>query len=390
MSVGLALAATGSYAALLVGALGIGVGGICPSMAAVVLRRTLPGDSIVRAVTIVSFTALVGTGIGFISGGAALHYVTLREYFVIVAIVGAIATTGLYFTIPKAPPADRGTLELTSVALLVGWFVAILFAFSKGPEWGWTNPVTLGLFGAGLLTAFIWVQREYKLETPVIDLTLLRSKQYRRTLFGALTLGMGGLGFSVLFPTIAQVKGAGFGPQATTLQTGFLMLPYAGCGLAGVLIASRIGARGHPLLAAGIGAMGHCLGALWMAFFHNELWQILVGATIYGTGIGLLNCSLNSAIQYFVPKPKAGMAAAMLGLTIAFSASVTPIVYGIILAHKSVPGLPGIPAESQFVIAFLANATVDVMCAIVCFLSLRQPRPSSEAEQGVAAISTVS
>jgi len=372
LAAGLALAATGSFAALLVGVLGIGVGGMAPAMAMAALRRSLSGESIGRAVSVTMTTLLVGTGIGYIAGGAALDHISLRECFVISAIVSALVTVAVYLVFPHTPAADRGSLGFVSVGVMVGWIVAILFAISQGPAWGWTDPKTLGLIAAGLLTAIVWARRELKLETPVIDLTLLRSSQYRRTVFGGLTLGMGGSAFTVLIPMIAQVKGAGFGPELTILQTGFIMLPYALIGMLGVAIGSKWVAQGYPLGAAGFGALGHGSGALWMAFFHNSVWQLLVGAAIYGVGIGLLNCALFSSIQKVVPEAKAGMANATLGLTAALAGAVGPIIYSVILARRSVPWLPGVPAEGQFVIAFLVNMAVDLTCALVCFRSLRR------------------
>ncbi|MDP1737160.1 MAG: MFS transporter [Caulobacter sp.] len=383
LAAGLALAATGSFAALLVGALGIGVGGMAPAMAVAALRRSLPGESIRRAVSITMTCVLLGTGLGFIAGGAALHYISLRDWFVIAAIASALVAAAVYVVFPHIPAADRGSLGFVSVGVLVGWIVAILFAISKGPAWGWADPKTLGLIAAGVFTAIVWARRELKLDTPVIDLTLLKSTQFRRTLFGGVTLGMGGSAFTVLFPMIAQVKGAGFGPEATILQTGFIMLPYALVGVLGVAVGSRMVARGYPLVAAGLGALGHGSGALWVAFFHDSEWQLLAGAAIYGIGIGLLNCGLMSSIQKAVPEAKAGMASAMLGLTTVLAGSVGPIIYSIILVQKSVPWLPGVPAEGQFVIAFLVNAAIDLTCAIVCLRSLLRPKPDAEADRSL-------
>jgi MFS family permease len=169
----------------------------------------------------------------------------------------------------------------------------------------------------------------------------------------------------------AQIKGAGYGPGATLLQTGFIMLPYAVVGMIGAAITARLVPRGRALLAAGIGALGHCGGALSVAFFHDNVWQLFVGAAIYGIGIGMVNSGLFSSIQTVVGKAKAGMANSALGVTVALAGAVGPIIYSIILGQKSAPGLPGVPAESQFFIAFLVNAAVDLCCAVVCFGGVR-------------------
>jgi MFS family permease len=371
LAAGLALAATGSFAALLVGVLGIGVGGISPPIVIAALRRTLPGESIGRAVYVAMGSVLVGSGVGYFVGGIIEGHLSVREFFIISAIVSAAVAVAVHKVFPHAPAADRGSLGIASVALLVGWVVAFLFAISNGPAWGWTDPKTLGLIVASFLMAVIWARREGKIDTPSFDMTLLRSNQFRRTLVGAVTLGMGGSAFSVLFPMFAQIKGAGYGPGATLLQTGFIMLPYAVVGMIGAAITARLVPRGRALLAAGIGALGHCGGALSVAFFHDNVWQLFVGAAIYGIGIGMVNSGLFSSIQTVVGKAKAGMANSALGVTVALAGAVGPIIYSIILGQKSAPGLPGVPAESQFFIAFLVNAAVDLCCAVVCFGGVR-------------------
>jgi hypothetical protein len=61
-------------------------------------------------------------------------------------------------------------------------------------------------------------------------------------------------------------------------------------------------------------------------------------------------------------------------VAISISGSIAPIIYATILAQKSVPGLPGVPAESQFFLAFIVNASIDIFCAVICFSSLLKVR----------------
>jgi MFS family permease len=382
LATGLALAATGSFAALLLGAFVMGMGGIATPIVISALRRTLPGQSIARAVSVAIGGVLLGTGVGYLVGGVIEGHLSLREYFVIAAIVSAVVAVAAYKVFPKAPAADSGSLGITSVVLLVAWVVTILFAITKGPAWGWLDPRTIGLIVAGIVTAAFWARREARIKTPTFDVTLLQSKQFRRTMIGSLTLGMGGSAFSVLFPMFAQIKGADYGPAATLLQTGIIMLPYAVVGLVGARVTARLVPRWGGLFAAGIGALGHCSGALWIAFFHDTMWHLFVGAALYGIGIGMLNAGLLSSIQSVVGESKSGMAGSALGVITALSGSVGPIVYTTILAQHSAPGLPDVPAESQFVIAFLVNAAVDLFCAIICFASFRSLRPRPVAAFG--------
>lgn len=374
MAVGLALAATGSFIALLLGIFIVGMGGVATPIVIAALRRNLPGQSIARAVSVAIGGVLLGTGLGYFIGGVIEGHISLREYFVIAAVVSMLLAFAIYKIFPNAPAADSGSLGIVSVILLVTWVVAILFAITKGSTWGWFDPKTLGLIAAGVLIATFWIRREAGLETPTLDVTLFRSGQFRRTMIGSMTLGMGGSAFAVLFPMVAQLKGAGYGPEATLLQTGFIMLPYALVGMAGATIAGRLVGRWGGLPTAGIGALGHCLGALTVAFFHDSVWQLLIGAAIYGIGIGMLNAGLLSSMQTIVHEAKSGMGGSALGVAVSISGAIAPLIYATILSQESVPGLPGVPAESQFFAAFMVNAAIDVFCAAICFSGLRNSR----------------
>jgi MFS family permease len=374
MAVGLALAATGSFAALLLGVFITGMGGVATPIVIAALRRNLPGQSIGRAVSVAIGGVLLGTGFGYFIGGAIEGHLSLREYFVIAAVISSVLAFTVYKVFPRTSAADSGSLGIVSVALLVTWVVAILFAITKGSTWGWIDVRTLGLIAAGIAVAAFWIRREAGLERPAFDVTLFRSDQFRRTMIGSMTLGMGGSAFAVLFPMVAQLKGAGYGPEATLMQTGFVMLPYALVGMVGATISARLVGRWGGLPTAGIGALGHCVGALTVAFFHESVWQLLIGAGIYGIGIGMLNAGLLSSMQSVVHESKSGMGGSALGVAISISGSIAPIIYATILAQKSVPGLPGVPAESQFFLAFIVNASIDIFCAVICFSSLLKVR----------------
>jgi MFS family permease len=373
MAAGLALAATGSFAALLCGIFITGMGGVATPVVIAALRRNLPGQSIGRAVSVAIGSVLLGTGVGYFIGGVIEGHLSLREYFFIAAIVSAILATTVYKVFPRGAAADSGTLGIASVVLLVTWVVAILFAITKGSSWGWTDPKTIGLIVASVLTAAFWIRREARLETPTFDVSLFRSGQFRRTMIGSMTLGLGGSAFAVLFPMIAQIKGAGYGPQASLLQTGFIMLPYALVGMTGATVSARLINRWGGLPTAGIGALGHCAGALCVAFFHDSIWQLLIGAAAYGIGIGMLNAGLLSSMQTVVHQSKSGMGGSALGVAISISGAIAPLIYATILSQKAVPSLPGVPAESQFVTAFMVNAAIDLFCAVICFSSLLSP-----------------
>jgi len=64
----------------------------------------------------------------------------------------------------------------SGLALLFGVSLLVL-ATVEGPEWGWGNGRTTGLFATGVFAA-VTLQRTLRAESPVVEKELFRSRQF--------------------------------------------------------------------------------------------------------------------------------------------------------------------------------------------------------------------
>ncbi len=108
------------------------------------------------------YGALAGSGsaIGFIAGGLLTEYLNWRWCLYVNIPIAIIAVFGAFALLHDRPGHSGARLDVPGVVLGCGGLVAIVYGFSEAEPRGWTDPLVLGLFAAGvvLLVAFVWWQ----------------------------------------------------------------------------------------------------------------------------------------------------------------------------------------------------------------------------------------
>ncbi|MFE9044267.1 MFS transporter [Streptomyces sp. NPDC012421] len=275
------------------------------------------GRDRIRATGIWGAAVSGGIALGPLLAGALglvdwrLAYVALGAAALLTAAVGARLTAAVG-TRTAARPADRtpgdgrrGRPDLagaTTLALALG---ALLTALTLGRD-GWLRPVigVLVLASAALTALFLLVER--RAAQPMIDLGLLRRREFRVSSVGALFTGLAVIGLFSVVPALIQ-RGAGMAPLAAA----WLFVLWSGTAFTVALQARRLSGRlsathqlalGFVLSAAGVLAL---LGALDSPALP---WPRLVaGLVVAGAGSGLLNAALPRLAVDSVPPERAAM-----------------------------------------------------------------------------------
>jgi MFS family permease len=192
---------------------------------------------------------------------------------------------------------------------------------------------------------------------------MMRLRGVWTTNLTSLMVGFGMFGAYILLPQLVQMPpAAGFGFGATVTEAGLFLLPsalvmlFAGP-LAG-LLGARFGAR-VPLL---IGIVVAIVSFVIFAVAHDERWQIYLGSTLNGIGIGLSFAAMAALIVEAVPQAQTGVATGMNTIMRTIGGALgAQIAASIVSAHVTASGLP---EESGFTEAFIASA-----CALVLALA---------------------
>lgn len=146
----------------------------------------------------------------------------------------------------------RGRFDLPGAIGRSGGLFSLLLAISDGGKWGWTNARTGGLTGAAVLVLLLWGWWELRSAQPLVDQTIVTV---------GVVMAPTGLVMMAMAPLSARISRRR-GPK-TTLMVG-------------------------AAYAAGIGLM-------------SAIWQLVLGSSVIGAGIGLAYGAMPGLIMAAVP-----------------------------------------------------------------------------------------
>ncbi|XAS74452.1 MFS transporter [Micrococcaceae bacterium Sec5.1] len=333
-----------SYGALLIGCALMGFGGAAQLLPLGFLRRNLAENGITVGVAVLVIATGIGIVVGMIGGGLVVEFLSLRSLFWILSAAFAASTLVSYVVIPRTPPAEpSGRIGALGTIWMVAWVAAILLALTQGLVWG--NAALIPLV-AGLVGGVAWVRVERRSKSAVFDVALLKSPFVTAACVCIALFASVNAAFLLLLSTYSQVLPEALAPAdayglgLNALQTGLLMLPFAGMFLVGSVVADRPVSRGKGGTALMVGAAICAAGLAWMAVAHDQQWHYLVGAALMGLGCSIGYAAGFTMVQLAAPEEKAGMAAGVAGTAMAVGFAIgTALVSGVLSATVvQVPG----------------------------------------------------
>jgi EmrB/QacA subfamily drug resistance transporter len=277
-----------------------------------ILTKTVPSQQRGQALGLQGTMTYLGLTTGpFLGGWLAQTYSWHAAFFINVPI-GLFAVWLSWRVIPKdSSLGKQERFDILGAIVFMAGLMALLLGLNQGDYWGWTSPLTLGLILGSILTlvAFVWIER--RAQTPMLDLSLFRSRVFNMSTLSPILNYV--CVYSVLFlMPFYLIQGRGLGAaQAGLILTAqplvmALMAPVAGT------LSDRVGSQiptttGMLILAAGL----YYLSALTQvsAFSHA-----ILGLAVSGLGVGLFVAPNNSALMGAAPRSRQGIAAGVLAL----------------------------------------------------------------------------
>ena len=313
LALGALLAALAQSLALLIVARVVqGVaGGIFP-LAFSIARDEFPPDKVPGSIGLMSSILGVGAGIGLVVGALIDEHLGWHWIFWITLVVTLLAAYFTWRYIPESPVRARGRVNWVAAGLMSIGLSAVLIAIAQTTVWGWGGAKTLGLFAFGLVFCLIWTVIEVRARQPLVDMTMMRIRGVWTTNVAAFLLGGGMYASFIVFPEFAQLpKRTGFGFGASIVVSSLYLLPSAltmgALGAAAGRVARRFGSKNGLLAGAAISAASFAYAAL----AHRHPYDMLIAATLLGTGIGLAWAALGNLIVQAVPPTQTGVASGM-------------------------------------------------------------------------------
>ena len=380
---------------VLVGARALqGVFGALLAPAALSLLTTTFTEPSERGKAFGVFGAIAGSGaaVGLLLGGVLTEYLDWRWCLYVNLIFAAVAVFGAISLFHNQSLGTHTRLDIPGTLTASGGLFALVYGFSNAEQTSWTDPLTLGMFGAAaaLLAAFVAIER--RVEHPLLPLLVVldrdRGGSYLAVAMSAIAI------FAVfLFLTYFLQQNLGMSP----VTSGLAFLPMVvgiviSSTTANVKLLAKVGAR--PLVPTGM-----TLGALGMLYLtglspdSSYATDILPALIVMGLGFGLIFAPSIATATLGVDQADAGVASAMVNTSQQVGGSIGTALLSTLAVSATdafaagaapTPQLMAAAAVHGYTTAFYWSAAIFAVGAVVAALLLRskgervQPEPSAE------------
>ncbi|WP_248800982.1 MFS transporter [Pseudomonas sp. MWU13-2105] len=315
-----------SAAQLIAGRACMGVFGAMLMPSTLALIRSVFEDREERrlAVAVWATTLTVGSALGPLIGGILLEFFSWGSIFLLaVPVLIPLLTLGPLL-LPESEPDASSTLDPLSILQSMTALGALVYGIKHVASEG-IDGMALAAFVIGMTTGWLFVRRQLRLPTPLMDLALLRNKTFSVSVainlmslafligfvFFATQFLQIVLGMPPLSASLAMVPG-----QIMAIIVGMLVVP----------VAQRVSVHALvPILLAFTG-----VAFLLVASLGISLAVLVVAFALLNIGVGAIATVSNDVILSAAPPTKAGAASAI---------SETAYEVGVVLGTTVLGGL---------------------------------------------------
>lgn len=326
------LAAFAPTAALLIAArAGLGVFGAMLMPSTLSLLRSIFTDRNQRRMAIAIWASAfsAGAALGPVLGGLLLAHFAWGSVFLMAVPVLIPLLVLVPILVPESRDPKPGRFDIISVALSLGTMVPIVYAIKEFAVHGMETMLPLVLIAVGVVFGVLFVRRQERLETPMLDMALFRRRTFTGSVLVNLLSVIGLVGFLYFVAQHLQLV-VGLSPldAGLALVPGLLAMIVAG--LAVVPVAKRVAPRIVVPSALAFSVLGYLLVAISGA--SGDLTLLILAFVALGVGIGAAETVSNELILASAPPEKAGAASAVSETAYELGAVLGTTIIGGLLA----------------------------------------------------------
>ncbi|WP_320783838.1 MFS transporter [Streptomyces sp. CRN 30] len=354
------------------GAIPLGIG---------LMRDMLPPERLGSAMALMSSSIGVGGGLALPAAALVAQHADWHALFYGAAGLGVVSIALTLLAVPESPLRARGSFDLPGALGLSVGLVLFLLPITKGSDWGWSSPTTLGLFAAAAVVLVLWGLMELRLAAPLVDLRTTARREVLLTNLASVMVGVSFYVVSLVLPQLLQLPAAtGYGLGRSMVVAGLCVAPLGLTMMFTAPVYARLAARYGPRTTLITGLIIIAIGYGGGLGLMSAAWQTIVTAVLLGAGIGLAYSSLPALIIGAVPASETGAANGLNTLARSIGTSVSSAVVGMVLANTArasdATGGVAVPTMHGFRVSFLI-ATAAVFGGLVFAFFLPRRRPSA-------------
>ncbi len=335
------------------------------------MRDLLPREKLGSAMALMSSSIGIGGGLALPAAALVAQYADWHALFCGAAGLGALAVTLTLIAVSESPLRAKGGFDLLGALGLSLGLVLFLLPITKGGEWGWSSPTTLGLLAASVVVLVVWGVLELRVKAPLVDLRTTARREVLLTNLVTITVGFAFYVHTLAMPQLLQLPtSTGYGLGQSMVVAGLCMASLGVTMMGMNPIYARLSAKHGPATALVTGLLVVAIGYAVGLGLMSAAWQTVVTSVVIGAGIGLAYSSLPALIVGAVEPAETGAANGLNTLMRTIGMAVSSAVVGMVLANTAatfdgaaVPSMTGF--RLSFLIATIAVAVGLLMAVLL-------------------------
>jgi EmrB/QacA subfamily drug resistance transporter len=369
-----ALCALAPSAEFLIGARALqALGGaiVVPASLALVVNA-FPPERRARALTAYGSSAAIAAALGPPIGGLLIDLADWRLCFLVNLPIGVVVVVLASRKLVESRSPGRRTLPDLTGALVLALALALLtLGIVQGPGSGWASPLVIGSFLGSIAFTLLFLRRSSWHHAPVVDMALLRQREFSLANLATAIAGMGFYG-ALLCNALYLIGVWGYSP----LDAGLAFIPAALVAAVVAAVAGRVAERSGFRVLIVPGALIYAAGYLWyherVGLSPDFVGEWLPGAILSGVGAGLVLPQLGAASIAAARGTKYAVAGALSTTARQLGGALGIAIVIVLIGHEPTPGT--LKDGWLFVVGSFA-----VVAAVVATLSgLRPAEPEAD------------
>ncbi|MEU5955045.1 DHA2 family efflux MFS transporter permease subunit [Streptomyces sp. NPDC047525] len=342
-------------------AMGIGAAMIMPATLSII-KDVFPPEEQAKAIGIWAGTAALGVPLGPVVGGLLLEHFWWGSVFLINAPVVIVAFVVGLKLIPESRNEKHPGLDLLGALLSVLGLVALVYGLVEASRNGWSDPVTLGSLGGGVLLLVAFVLWERHTPHP-----MLMPELFRDSRFGGAAAAITAISFGMYGALFVLTQYLQFVLSYEPLGAGLRLLPIATMIVAAPLapkLVERVGLKW--VVVAGLVLITGSLALTAGAGIASE-GRVLASLALFGFGMGLGMPAAADAMLSAAPSGQAGAGSAVTDAAMQVGGALGIAVVGSVLTtsyREALPGLDGLPGPAAEAVGDSIGAATGVAASM--------------------------
>ena len=265
---------------------GIGNGIIMPYVQ-ILLLRTIPEEKWQTYMGLYGLVIAIAPVLGSFIGGFVITLYGWRELFSFFTVATIILLIlGIFFVKDDTPTEDY-PLDYLSVILSVIGCAGVMLGFTNVADYGFTHYMVILPIIIGIITLILFVNRQPKLEKPLINLTILKNKYFLvGTIFICILFSCMN-GCTALIPIFIQgvAYNSAIISASVMLPGGLLIIVF---NIIGPLLTNRIGIKKVLIMGCIVSIIGFATMMLYTQDSSFEFMTITQAIRLIGAGLVLM------------------------------------------------------------------------------------------------------